>query len=246
MLIMGSDVLFLHTHISIDCVVFGFDRENRLNILLVEKYRNRDFNNEERKLPGSLVFQKERLDDAAQRVLYELTGIKRMALRQFKCFDDPDRTKKPNDITWMDYEYEPNMDRVITVAYLSICKINQRINSSKYETVDWFPVEEIPELPFDHNLIIKESLSEIRRWIQSDFTILFQLLPKKFTIRELYNIYNALSRNKIDIKNFHKRVNTISYIVPSEETEINVSHRAARYYTFDAKAFKQTKSNLIK
>lgn len=95
-----------------------------------------------------------------------------MVLKQFKCFADSKRSSNADDIKWMDKEYKNNIDRIITVAYLSIWKIDHKINSSKYDTVDWCPIDKVPALPFDHNQIINESLLEIRKWIESDFSII--------------------------------------------------------------------------
>lgn len=237
---------FIHTYMSVDCVVFGFDYDNRLNILLVKRRLNDDSEEKQSKLPGSLIFSNEDVDESAQRVLFELTGIKKMVLKQFRCFADPNRASNPDDIKWMSKEYKPDIDRIITVAYLSLCKIDHKINSLKYVTGDWCPIDKIPALPFDHNKIINESLVEIRKWIESDFSIVFELLPKKFTIRQLYQLYNAICVKKIDKKNFHKKISSFNYIVPLEEIESNVAHRAARYYKFDSKIFKKSNNKLLK
>lgn len=237
---------FIHTYVSVDCVVFGFDAENRLNILLAQKHADNVSVDSQKKLPGSLIFSNEDVDDAASRVLYELTGIKKMIQKQFKCFADPNRASNQNDMNWMGNEYNQNIDRIITVAYLSLCKIDHKINSSKYDTVDWHPIDNIPELPFDHNKIINESLIEIRKWMETDFSIIFVLLPKKFTIRQLYQLYSAVSEKIIDIKNFHKKISSFNYIIQLDEIEQNVSHRAARFYRFDPKIYKKTHTKLIK
>lgn len=237
---------FIHTYLSVDCVVFGFDHENRLNILLVQRHVDDIPLEQQKKLPGSLIFSDEDVDDAANRVLFELTGIKKMVLKQFRCFADPNRASNQNDIKWMGKEYKHNIDRIITVAYLSLCRIDHKIDSSKYDTVDWHPIDKLPRLPFDHNKIIEESLMEIKKWIDSDFSIIFVLLPKKFTIRQLYQLYNALSEKKIDIKNFHKKISSFNYIIALDEIETNVSHRAARYYRFDPKIYKKSQNKLIK
>jgi 8-oxo-dGTP diphosphatase len=237
---------FIHTYLSVDCVVFGFDHENKLNVLLVQRHVDDIPVEQQRKLPGSLIFSDEDVDDAANRVLFELTGIKKMVLKQFRCFADPNRASNQNDIKWMGKEYKHNIDRIVTVAYLSLCRIDHKIDSSKYENVDWYAVDKVPVLPFDHNLIIDQSLTEIRKWIDSDFSIIFVLLPKKFTMRQLYQLYNALSEKKIDIKNFHKKISSFNYIIALDEIETNVSHRAARYYKFDPKIFKKSQNKLIK
>lgn len=242
----SSSLKFIRTYVSIDCVVFGFNQENRLNILLVLKHRNKAETERHRRLPGSLILNNEDVDEAAQRVLHELTGIKKMILKQFKCFADPKRASNQNDIKWMGDEYHEDIDRIITVAYLSLCRIDHKLNSSKYDTVDWFPIDKIPQLPFDHNLIVEESLGEIRKWLQSDFSIIFELLPKKFTMRQLHQIYIDISGRHLDIKNFHKKIAAFNYIVPLEEMESNVAHRAARYYKFDSKIYRKTNYQLIK
>lgn len=234
---------FIHTYLSVDCVVFGFD-DNQLNILLVQRsLKNEDVNN--MKLPGSLIYDQEDVDDAANRVLFELTGIKRMSLKQFKCYASPNRANKPEDIKWLDKEYQPNIDRLITVAYLSLCKVDRKLNTiSKYKDTKWCPIDQIPAMPFDHNLIVKESLTEIRQWIEYNPSIAFELLPRKFTISQLHKLYEAIYNKKIDIRNFHKKVASMPYIVALDERQKDVSHRAARYYKFEKKGYNKLKTNI--
>ncbi len=223
---------FLHTHVSVDCVVFGFDGQ-QLNVLLVQRNTD-DTSRKDLKLPGSLIFHEEDTDKAASRVLNELTGIKKMTLKQFKCFSSPDRTQNPEDVRWLESAYLHKINRLITVAYLSLCKINRKFNLiTKYKSVEWCPVDKLPSMPFDHNQIVKESLEEIRRWIEYDPAIVFELLPVKFTVAELRGLYESIYGKKMDVRNFHKKIATLNYIVPLDERQEGVSHRAARYYKFD-------------
>ena len=232
---------FIHTHVSVDCVIFGFDDE-QLNVLLV---RQNEENPKDLKLPGSLIYHEENVDDAANRVLFELTGIKKMILRQFRCFASPDRASKPEDIKWLDIEYQPNIDRLITIAYLSLCKINRKLtNISKYKQSDWIPINRIPQMPFDHNQIVEESLEEIQRWIEYDSSIVFELLPTKFTISQLHRLYEAIYNKTMDIRNFHKKIAVMPYIIQLDEMQKNVPHRAARYYKFDKKIFNKLRTNV--
>ncbi|NDV77911.1 NUDIX domain-containing protein [Dysgonomonas sp. 511] len=232
---------FIHTYVSVDCVVFGFDDE-QLNILLV---RRDEQNANDLKLPGSLIYDEEDVDDAANRVLFQLTGIKKMSLRQFRCFASPDRASKTEDKKWLDKEYQPNINRLITVAYLSLCKIDRKLNNiSKYKETEWCPMNEVPRMPFDHNRIVKDSLIEVRRWIEYDPSIVFELLPNKFTISQLHRLYEAIYNKTIDIRNFHKKVAAMPYVVALDEKQANVSHRAARYYKFDRKANNKLKTNI--
>ncbi len=234
---------FIHTYVSVDCVIFGFDN-NQLNILLVQKDKDRA-QSKNLKLPGSLIYDDEDVDDAANRVLFELTGIKKMTLRQFRCYASPDRASSLDDTKWLDEAYQPNIDRLITVAYLSICKIDRKLNNiSKYKLTEWCSLNRIPQLPFDHNKIVEESLAEIRKWMETEPSIVFELLPNKFTIRQLHRLYEDVYDKKMDIRNFHKKIAATSYIIPLDEKQKNVSHRAARYYKFDKVVYNKRKTSI--
>lgn len=231
---------FIHTYVSVDCTVLGFDGE-RLNILLVRKEKN----SEELKLPGSLIYDDEDVNDAASRVLFELTGIKKMTQRQFRCFASPDRASKEEDIQWLDVEYQPNINRLITVAYLSIIRIGKKLNAiSKFKETVWVPIDEISHLPFDHNEIITESLKEIRQWVELEPAVVFELLPQKFVISQVHKLYEEIYNKDIDIRNFHKKMQQLPYIEKMDEKQVNVSHRAARYYKFKKTEYNKYKINL--
>lgn len=231
---------FIHTFVSIDCVVFGFDNE-QLNILLVKK-DNSSSEKPSLKLPGSLIFDQEDVDDAASRVLFELTGIKKMPLRQFRCFASPGRASKEEDRKWLNEAYQPNINRLITVAYIALCKINHKHhNISKYSS-QWCPLNHVPEMPFDHSEILQASLSEIQKWIELEPSIIFNLLPQKFTISQLHRLYESIYAKKIDIRNFHKKVAAMPQVVALDEREEGVSHRAARFYRFDKKGYLKIKN----
>ena len=229
---------FIHTYVSVDCVMFGFDND-QLNILLVQF--DRDYPEDKNlKLPGGLIYNDEDVDDAAQRILFELTGIKRMNLRQFRCFASPDRARHPADMKWLSRAYQPNIDRLITVAYLSICKVDRKLqNISRFKSTQWCRLNDLPVLPFDHNQIVEAARIEIKRWIDHDPAIIFDLLPGKFTISQLHALYEAVYNQKIDVRNFHKKVKAMEYVIPLEEKQVNVNHRAARYYKFDKVIYKK-------
>lgn len=234
---------FIHTYVSVDCVVFGFD-DNQLDILLVQ--RNEDkADSHDLKLPGSLIYDEEDVDDAAYRVLFELTGIKKMTLKQFRCFASPNRANNPDDRKWLDQAYRPNINRLITVAYLSLCKIDRKLtNISKYKSTQWCPLSEVPQMPFDHNKIVEESLAEIRKWVEIEPAIVFELLPNKFTISQLHRLYEAIYNKKIDIRNFHKKIAAMSYVIALDEKQSDVAHRAARYYKFDKVIYNKRKTTI--
>ncbi|MCD8073255.1 MAG: hypothetical protein LUE10_08900, partial [Alistipes sp.] len=124
----------------------------------------------------------------------------------FRCFSSPERLSDPKDIKWLESEYGPRVDRLITVAYLALTRINRRLNEvSKYKSARWCPLENIGKMPFDHNRIVDESLGEIREWVTTDPAIMFELLPPKFTEAELRHLYEAIHGRKYDVRNFHKK-----------------------------------------
>ncbi|GHT10528.1 DNA mismatch repair protein MutT [Bacteroidia bacterium] len=231
---------FMKTYVSVDCVVFGFNK-NQLYTLLVQRNslgsRGKDL-----KLPGSLIYQPEDADEAAYRVLNELTGIRKMTLRQFKSFTSPKRTSDTEDVNWLEFAYHDKIERLITVAYISLCKITRKLNVvSKYKTVEWCPIDHLPKMPFDHNQIVEESLKEVRNWVETEPVILFELLPTKFTATELRLLYEAIYNRKYDARNFHKKMVQMEYILPLDEYQENVKHRAARYYKFDRVTYNKRK-----
>ncbi len=231
---------FMQTSVSVDCVVLGFEN-NRLHVLLVERNTPTP-NSKDLKLPGSLLFQQEDADKAAHRVLSELTGIKKMALKQFKAFTSPQRTANPDDMAWLQVAYHKKINRLITIAYISLCKIDRKLNNvSKYKTVCWSPLNNLPQMPFDHNQIVSEALNEVRTWVDLDPAIIFELLPAKFTAAELRLLFETIYGKKYDVRNFHKKIIAMPYLLPLEEKQEGVAHRSARYYKFDKTVYKKSR-----
>ncbi len=225
-----------HHHLSVDCVVFGFDG-TQLKVLLVRRagYENGETFHD-MKLPGSLIYEDEDLDEAAERVLRELTGLKRVHLLQFKTFGSRHRTDNPKDVHWLVHAQQAHVKHIVTVAYLSMVKITHVLNKDlRGDEALWISVDEIPVLAFDHNQIIHDAREHIRHWTTYDPTPLFELLPRKFTAAQLRCLYELILDKPLDVRNFHKKMERMKYIVPLEEKEKDVPHRAARYYKFDKK-----------
>ncbi|MCD8317943.1 MAG: NUDIX hydrolase [Paraprevotella sp.] len=231
----------INPHVSVDCVVLGFDGE-QLKVLLVRQTGQTagdDYDNN-MKLPGSLIYNDEDLDEAAHRVLYELTGIKDLRLIQFRAFGSKNRTKNPKDTKWLEHFYQLNqkVEQIVTIIYLTMVKIDRRLShlSNKYEAC-WTGINELCPLAFDHNLIISEALLFIRQYVQTHSSVLFDLLPRKFTAAEMRMLYAKLYNRSFDIRNFHKKIAQMKYVIPLEEFQTDVAHRAARYYKFDRKLY---------
>lgn len=229
-------------NISVDCVLLGYDGEG-LRVLLVKqvgKELNGRFN--DRKLPGSLIYEDEDLDDAAVRVLYELTGINDIPLIQFRAFGSMERTKNPKDVKWLEHFHSLNcrIDRIVTIAYFAMLRIDCRtLSLSKDFCACWENLDNLGELAFDHNQIIEQAILHIRNIVDLSPDIILNLLPHKFTIAQLRHLYEIIYDKKFDIRNFHKKISNIDYIVPLDDFQVGVAHRAARYYKFDKKIYQK-------
>lgn len=133
-------------NVSTDCVIFGFDFNN-LNVLLIKQKESDHLHQKPRyALPGDLVRNDENLDQAASRVLKELTSIEKIYLKQFHAFGDPDRVQKEDDKMWLNKYREQPDARVITVAYFSLIRMKDvapKASSFAGETL-WVNFEDIP------------------------------------------------------------------------------------------------------
>lgn len=232
--------MLANPHVSVDCVVIGFDGED-LRVLLVRQIGKKSSEMAHNmKLPGSLIYDHEDLDEAAQRVLNELAGIKSLNLIQFHAFGSKNRTHDPKDVNWVEHFHhmDRKVERIVTIAYLAMVKINKKLTqlSDEHEAC-WIKTTEIGELAFDHNQIIEEAFLFIRQYVASNPAALFDLLPHKFTAAQMRRPYELTYNRKMDVRNFHKKISMMEYIVPLEEKQTGVPHRAARYYKFDKKTY---------
>ena len=230
-----------NNHISVDCVIVGFDGE-RLRVLLRRIGEDSGEVFHDMKLPGSLIYMDEDLDGAAMRVLNEMTGFKNVNLMQFKAFGSKGRTKNPKDVRWLERAEKAKVERIVTIAYLSLVKIDRALNKNLDNfQAEWVPLDEVKDLAFDHNLIIDEAMKFIRQYVEFNPSCLFDLLPRKFTALQLRVLYEVLFGKQIDVRNFHKKIMMMEYVIPMDEFQQGVSHRAARYYRFDKKIYNKTR-----
>ncbi|HAX93339.1 MAG TPA: NUDIX hydrolase [Bacteroidales bacterium] len=232
----------LNPHISVDCVIFGFS-EGTLKVLLIEreKVKGHQLRGHRLKLPGSLISEQEDLDTSATRTLTELTGLKDIFLKQYAVFGDPQRLKPPEDLEWLRRTSGVKVDRVVTVAYYSLIKIS---DSAITEKTIWHPVDKLPELIFDHNHIVMEALLNLRNEFR-DKPLCFELLPKKFTLRQLQDIFESILNITLDSRNFRKKIRKLNYLTALPEKEKNVNHKPAKLYKFDRHRYEKKETPLI-
>lgn len=227
-----------NNHISVDCVVVGFDGE-RLRVLLIKRSGQDhagEFN--DMKLPGSLIYKDEDLDEAAARVLMDLTGAKGVKMTQFKAFGSKNRTSNPRDVVWLERAQQAHVDSIVTIGYLAIVKLDSSmLRATNRDEVVWTPIDNIGPLAFDHNQIIQDAVAAMRREVDNNRAVLFDLLPRKFTASQLRLLTEIIYDRKLDVRNFHKKIAQMPYMVPLDEHEKGVAHRAARFYKFDRKLY---------
>jgi 8-oxo-dGTP diphosphatase len=225
-------------NVSADCVVFGFDNtDKKLKVLVIEKKVNPFSKNNEEKtqsaLPGDLIQINENIDQAANRILFSLTKIDNLYLKQFKTFGDPKRVQDKKDQEWL-YNFRPNPnERVITIGYVALVRMEEYNPEASYfaENVKWVSVSKIPPLAFDHNEIVFEAIDFLRKEIDNEVTS--ELLPKKFTLSQLQELYEIILDEKLDKRNFRKQIIGKGILEKTNEKQKGVSHKPAELYKFN-------------
>ncbi len=242
---MKNSTHVYNPHVSVDCVVFGFDGE-KLKVLLIERTIEEQ-NFSDKKLPGSIIFEDEDLDEAAIRILNELTGLKNIYLSQFHSFGNPQRTKNMRDKNWLEKLTNMKIGRIVTVGYVALIKISRNIIfESENTAANWYDVSSLKSLrlAFDHNAIADTALEHIRHKVKSEPSMLFELLPQKFTMTQLRNLYDIIMGTTSDVRNFKKKIMQIEGLEQLDEVQKDVPYRAPRLYRFDKKVHKKNTRKL--
>jgi len=208
--------------ITIDCVVFGFDK-GILEILLVQHAEG--ISKGKWGLPGGWIKKKESIDDAAHRLLAELTGMDNIYLEQMKAFGAPDRFP---------------LRRVITIGYYALVKREDYNIKAGFTASDakWYRINEIPDLIYDHNEILDYSIKTLRNRVRHA-PLGFNLLPEKFTLLQLMHLYEEILGVEMDKSNFRRKILHMKLLVPLNEKQQDVSHRAAQLYKFDPEIYEK-------
>jgi len=204
-----------HILVTVDNVIFTIS-ENQVQVLLIK--RNADPFKWTRAIPGWFVLESEDCEQAAYRELQEETNVKNVYLEQLYTFSDVKRDPR---------------GRVISIAYMAlVARENMTIKAgSDAAEANFFPIENLPKLAFDHKKILGYALQRLRRKIE--YTNVAQyILPKKFTLSELQKVYEIVLGQDIDVRNFRKKVDKIWLVKATWEKEIGVKYRPAKLYKF--------------
>jgi len=205
--------------VAIDCIIFGFDG-HELKLLLIQ----RGFEPEKGKwsLMGGFVQPDEDFEQAGGRILKQLTGLKNVYIEQLYAFGEP--TRDPED-------------RTVSIAYFAL------IDIGKYEKqisddfhAEWFSLNKIPKLIFDHSRMVKMAKEKLR-YKAAFHPILFELMPEKFTLPQLYNLYTGVYDTVLDKRNFTRKILSTKLLVKQKEKEKEGSKKGAFYYKLDKRRY---------
>ena len=210
--------------LTVDCVIFGFD-DNTLKVLLIKS--DLDQFHGKLSLLGDNILSNEDLDNAANRVLMMRTGMKDVYLEQVQTFSKPNR--------------HPG-GRVVTTVYASLLNIKHHALEILDNELNWHKVTEINKMAFDH----KEILDTCHQWLQKriqEHPLAFNLLPEKFSLRALQNVYEAILDTKLDRRNFRKKFASMGFLKDTNEFESQVTHRPGKLFVFDFAEYEKRKKN---
>ena len=205
---------YFNMAVSVDCVIFGFDNDE-LKVLLIKSDLN-EFK-DRWSLLGDLVHPDEELDQAAYRVLKTRTGLDQVFMEQVQTFGGVHRHPA---------------GRVITVAYYSLVNIEQNVLKKHGNELHWHTLKNVQDLAFDHKEILQCCYERLKHKVIEQ-PVGFNLLPQKFSLRELQNLYEAILDVKLDRRNFRKKFLSMDLLIDLNEEEDDVPHRPARLYKFN-------------
>lgn len=201
--------------IAVDCIIFGFDGR-QLQALFIKRGFEPERGNWS--LMGGFVNSDESVQNAASRVLHELTGLSQIYMEQLYCFGDVNRDAA---------------GRVVSVAYFALIKIADYSEQMQREhEARWFPLHGIPPLIFDHTIMVRKAQERLREKVATH-PIGFELLASKFTLPQLQNLYEAIYEGPIDKRNFTRKVLSLGILNKLNEKEKESSRKGAFYYVFD-------------
>lgn len=205
--------------IAVDCIIFGFDGEH-IKILLIKRALEPE--KDKWSLMGGFVKPEESLDGAANRVLSQLTGLEGVYLEQIQAYGDPLR--------------DP-IERTLSITYFALIDINKyKTQLSDQYHAEWFLLKDTPKLIFDHDKMVENAKERIR-YKAALHPILFELLPKKFTLPQLQNLYEDVYNTSIDNRNFIRKISATGLLIKLPEKDKTGSKKGAFYFKLDKKKY---------
>lgn len=214
--------------VAVDCIIFGFDGR-QLQALLIK----RGFEPEKGKwsLMGGFVNPDESTDDAAIRILNQLTGMNNIYMEQLYCFSNVNRDAA---------------GRVISIAYFALINIADYSDQLQQDhEARWFPMEKIPTLIFDHQEMVAKAKERLQQKV-ANHPIGFELLPGKFTLPQLQNLYEAIYEQSLDKRNFTRKILSLGILNKLNEKEKESSRKGAFYFVLDKNKYNKLQHEGLK
>ena len=206
--------------LAIDCIIFGFDGEDLKGLFVKRKLEPQMGN---LSLMGGFVAETESVDEAAERVLNELTGLNNVYMEQLHCYGELQRD---------------SVSRVISIAYFALIKIsNYNEQVLKEHDAEWISLKEIPNLIFDHNKMLEDAKDRLRQKV-ANYPIGFELLPTKFTLRQLQTLYEAIYETPLDKRNFTRKIFSLDIIKNTGLKEKTTSRKGSFFFVFEEEKYK--------
>ena len=211
-----------HPSVTTDCVIFGFDGSG-LKVLLIE--RGIEPFKGKWAFPGGFLRIDESAEQCALRELREETGLTGAYIKQFHTFSEPDRDPR---------------ERVITIAYYALVKLQEVKGGDDAASARWFAMNDVPSLAFDHDMILRLALQALRRQIHFE-PIGFELLPEKFTMSALQQLYEDILDVRFDRRNFYKKMLHLGLLTQLDETDKEPGRKSAFLYRFNRESYEEMK-----
>ncbi len=220
-------------HVAYDSVIFGFNGR-QLKILILEYHNTELF-----ALPGGFVKIHENLNDAVTRSLKERTGLDDLYLEQFYTFGDTSRSRPDimrrileansgavSDENWL-------LSRFISVAYYALINYEEVVPTpdALSDSISWYPIEELPPLMMDHELIVKRAIQTLRENLERKL-IGINLLPNKFTMKELQMVYEVILGEKLRRTTFQRKILGLDILERHEKLFLGTANKAPYLYSF--------------
>lgn len=211
-----------HPSVTTDCVIFGFDGI-QLKVLLVQRgvepFKGRWA------FPGGFLNIQESAEEGALRELKEETGLEGVLVRQFHTFTAPNRDPR---------------ERVISIAFYALVRLQEVRGGDDAADARWFRLDEVPQLAFDHDKILRKAEQALRQQIHFE-PVGFELLPETFTLHELKNLYESILGISFDKRNFIRKMKRFGLVEQLEET-VNPSLRKEAYlFRFNQEKYQELK-----
>jgi len=213
--------------VAVDCIVFGYDiLEKELKLLLIK--RSFDPEKGSWSLAGGFVEDNESLDQAVCRILLTHTGLEKIYLKQSYSYGETER--------------DPGA-RVISTAYFALIAIRD-INHliAEKNKAHWRSIAILPDLIFDHSVMVKRALSGLKDQVKIK-PVGFELLPEKFTLVQLQDLYEAIYQKKVDKRNFRKKILSMGILEKLDEKEKETSKKGAYYFRFNKERYEKLEKN---